>query len=96
MGVDIQQLAEEYASKSDGELLQLALNPEQLTAEANLALSGELTKRGISGREHLDAARQQEEYREAEVARDTGKLFFIHPYGIGRTDFCRIGVASSA
>jgi len=26
MGVDIQQLAEEYASKSDGELLQLALN----------------------------------------------------------------------
>ena len=87
MAVDIQHLAEEYASKSDGELLQLALNPEQLTPEANLALSGELAKRGINSREHLDAARHQEEERKAEVARDTGKLFVIHPYGIGRKRF---------
>jgi hypothetical protein len=85
--LDIQQLAEKYASKSDGELLQLALYPEQLTPEASLALSGELARRGINGREHLDAARHQEEQRKDEIARDTGELFFIHAYGIGRKRF---------
>ena len=46
--MDVEHPAEEYASKSDEELLQLALNPEQLTPEANVALSGELSKRGIA------------------------------------------------
>jgi hypothetical protein len=85
--VNVQQLADEYGSKSDEELLRLALTSEQLTPEANVVLSGELARRGISSREHMAAARRQEEERKAEIDRETGKLFFIHPYGIGRKRF---------
>ncbi|MBZ5648547.1 MAG: hypothetical protein LAN37_15135 [Acidobacteriia bacterium] len=85
--VDIQELAEEYGSKSDEELLRLALQPAQLTPEANAALAGELAKRRINGREHLEAARQQERERKAERDKDPGRLFFIRPYGIGRKRF---------
>jgi len=49
--VNVQQLADEYGSKSDEELLRLALTSEQLTPEANVVLSGELARRGISSRE---------------------------------------------
>jgi hypothetical protein len=85
--MDVEQLADEYASKSDEELLRLALNPEELTPEANVVLSGELSKRGIASRERLDLTRQQEQERKAEEDRDTGSLFFFHPYGIGRYHF---------
>ena len=85
--MDVQQLADEYGSKSDEELLLLALTPEQLTPEANVVLSGELSRRGIASRERLDLMRQQEQERKAENERDAGSLFFFHPYGIGRYRF---------
>lgn len=85
--MDVQQLSDEYASKSDEELLRLALNPEQLTPEANVLLSSELSRRGISSRERLETTRQQDQERKAENEKDTGTLFFIHAYGIGRSHF---------
>ncbi len=85
--VDLEQLSNEYGGKSDEELLRLALHREELTSEANFALSGELARRGIDGLHRLEAARQREQERKAEIDRATGKLFFIHPYGIGRKHF---------
>jgi len=40
--VEIQDFAEEYQSKTDDELLRLALDSEQLTPEARAALNDEL------------------------------------------------------
>lgn len=48
--VDIQQLTAEYASKSDKELLRLALNAEALTPEAKAVLLDELATRRINTR----------------------------------------------
>jgi hypothetical protein len=42
--VDMQQLTAEYDSKSDEQLLRLALNAEQLTPEAKSVLANELAK----------------------------------------------------
>lgn len=47
--MDVQQLGEEYRSKTDKELLRLALNPDQLTSAAQVALTGELASRRIGG-----------------------------------------------
>lgn len=70
--MDVEHPAEEYASKSDEELLQLALNPEQLTPEANVALSGELSKRGIAIPEGRTWLREREQ--EQKIERDTDPL----------------------
>ena len=40
--MDIHDLVQAYRSKTDEELLQLAADPEQLTPEAQSALTGEL------------------------------------------------------
>ena len=85
--VEIQDLTEEYQSKTDEELLRLALDPEQLTAEANAVLNDELARRRINGTERLKTFREEEEQRKEEQSRDPGKLFLVHPYGIGRKRF---------
>ena len=86
----IQDLAEEYQSKTDEELLRLALDPEQLTAEANAVLNDELARRRINRVEQLKTSREEEEQRKEEQSRDPGKLFLVHPYGIGRKQFGKV------
>ncbi len=80
-------LAEQYRSMSDQELLRLALDLEQLTPDANAALTDELARRHINNEERLCEFRGEEEEREQEQRRDTGQLFLLHPYGIGRKRF---------
>ena len=80
-------LAGHYQSRTDEELLRLALDPEELTAEANAALNGELARRRINNAERLSAFREQEEQRKEELRRNPGSLFVVHPYGIGRKRF---------
>jgi hypothetical protein len=46
--MQIQDLVRVYREKSDEELIQLAVAPELLTSEAQLALQGELSRRRIS------------------------------------------------
>jgi hypothetical protein len=87
--VEIQDLAGQYQSRTDEELLRLALDPEQLTPEANAVLNDELARRRINSAERLSAFREQEEQRKEEQRRNPGKLFVIHPYGIGRKRFGR-------
>ena len=48
----IEDLATEYLTKTDEELLQLAADPEQLTSSAQTALANELAKRRITVAEH--------------------------------------------
>jgi len=51
--MQIQDLARAYEAKTDEELLQLAMESEHLTLEAQSALTGELARRRIDGLEHL-------------------------------------------
>jgi len=50
--MQIHDFAEYYQAKSDGERIELAAAPEQLTTEACVALQGELSRRRISVAEH--------------------------------------------
>jgi hypothetical protein len=94
--VEIQNFAEEYQSKTDDELLRLALDSEQLTPEAGAALNDELARRRIDKNEQLEAFIQQEEQRKEEQRRNPGNLFVLHPYGVGRDRFGKAGCVYSA
>jgi hypothetical protein len=85
--VELQDLAQQYESKTDEELLRLAIDPAQLTPEANAVLNDELARRRINNKESLKVFRDQEEQRKEEQSKDPGRLFVFHPYGIGRKRF---------
>jgi hypothetical protein len=85
--VEIQDLAEGYQTKSDDELLRLALDSADLTPEASLVLSNELSRRGINTAERLALFREEEKRRKEEASKHTGSLFIIHPIGIGHLRF---------
>jgi hypothetical protein len=82
--MEVQNFAREYESKTDEELLRLALNSSDLTPEANTLLLGELSKRRLYSREQLEAFRQQEIRAKGESEKDPGRLWIVHSYGIGR------------
>jgi hypothetical protein len=85
--MNVQEQGEEYRNKTNKELLRLALSPEQLTPEAQVALSAELVTRGISGEANLESAGKEEKARLAENDRQLGTLGFVFPVGIGRMRF---------
>jgi hypothetical protein len=85
--VEIQDLADEYQSKTDEELLRLALDSADLTPEAKVVLNNELSRRGINRAERLTAFREEEEQRKEEERKEAGRFFVLHPYGIGRDRF---------
>ena len=85
--MEIQELADEYQSKTDEELLRLALDAADLTPEANVVLNNELSRRGINNAERLAAFQEEEDQRKEEERKEAGKLFVLHPYGIGRDRF---------
>jgi hypothetical protein len=85
--MNMQELAQQYGEKTDQELLRLALNREQLTAEASAALTSELARRGIDTSAHLDAARQEEQERIAENKRSLGTIGLFPLFGAGRMRF---------
>jgi hypothetical protein len=58
--VQIQKLADEYRKKTDEDLLRLARDRKQLTAEANSALTDELAHRKIAA-ERFNAFSKEEE-----------------------------------
>ena len=85
--VETQQLVREYENKTGDELLRLALDSAQLTAEASTALNMELSKRQLDRPETLESFRQEEFQRQESVRRELGKLWFAHSYGFGRWHF---------
>jgi hypothetical protein len=81
--VDILDPAKEYGTKTDEELLSLALDSNQLTAEASAALHAELTRRRLTDSEGLNELREQERKRKDEQGRarrrwQTLFWFFAH------------------
>lgn len=82
--MDVHAFLEEYASKSDEELLRLALHAEELTPEANAALKAELTKRRLDSAEQLNAFRLDEQEQKKKEERNP-KLFSWR--GSGRDRF---------
>ena len=89
--MEIQDLAEEYQGKTDEELLRLAVDAADLTPEANLLLYNELSRRGINNAARLEAFREEERQRKERASKQIGKLFIIHPFGIG---YLRFGKAN--
>jgi hypothetical protein len=85
--VEIQGLTEEYQSKTDEELLRLALDAADLTPEANVVLNNELSRRRVNSPERLAAFRVEEDQRREEERKEAGSLFVLHPYGFGRDRF---------
>jgi hypothetical protein len=85
--MNTQELGEQYQRKTDQELLRLALEPEDLTQEARVALTSELVRRNIDGETSLAGALQEERERKAEEERNIGRLFLFHHLGIGRMRF---------
>ena len=85
--MEIQDLAMQYQTKTDDELLRLALDISQLSSDAAAILNSELAKRRINGTERLNDFRREEEDRKVELDRKPGSMFFLHPYGIGRMRF---------
>ena len=85
--MEIQDLIKEYETKTDDELLRLALDSEQLTPEATTALNNELAKRRINGSERLNVLRSERQHHEAERRKNPGSLFVVTSYGIGRKRF---------
>src|SRR5215471_15933644 len=87
--MEIHDVARGYETKSDDELLRLALNEEELTPEAAAALARELSRRGIDGAERLEVFREEEEWSNTEPYKHK-PLFFVWPWGVG---FKRFGKA---
>ncbi len=85
--MEVQELTNEYQSKTDEELLRLALDAVDLTPEANVVLNNELFRRGINSPERLSAFKEEEQQRKEEEHKEAGRLFILHPYGIGRDRF---------
>lgn len=89
MVLQLKDFAREYDSRSDEELLRLAIARAQLTPEADVALAAELSRRGLAGDEPLKQFEKEEQERARDQARDTGKLFFLGFNGIGRCRFLK-------
>lgn len=81
--------ADTYELLSDGELLRLALTPEDLIDEARLALHTELQKRGLEGDEQVSVFRRQEQETLRENEREMPRLGLLSGHGIGHESFCR-------
>ena len=86
--MQIQDFTKEYETKSDDELLLLAIDPSELTDDANQALSAELRKRGLASKE-IDSFKQSESQRKQKEESDIGHLSVNSRYGIGRQRFCK-------
>ena len=83
----IQDLSDQYEAKTDEELLRLALDSKQLTSEASVALDAELARRRIGSSGQLAEFRDEEQQYEVQQATEIGRLFLVHPSGIGRKRF---------
>jgi hypothetical protein len=82
--MEVHELTRHYQSKSNEELLLLALDAPQLSSEARTALFGELARRRINADEQLETFRQEEERNKAEPRRASGSPFFRDWPGIGK------------
>ncbi|MGC1869352.1 MAG: hypothetical protein WA700_00215 [Acidobacteriaceae bacterium] len=79
----------EYEARTDEELLRLSLESDQLTDDANQALSIVMRNRGIATEERKREFQQEEARAEGERANNIGHLAVFHPLGIGRERYSK-------
>ncbi len=79
----------EYEARTDEELLRLSLESDQLTDDANQALSIVMRNRGIATEERKREFQQEEARAEGERANNIGHLAVFHPLGIGRKRYSK-------
>jgi hypothetical protein len=87
--MQVDDFAREYKAKLDNDLLRLALVSDQLTDDANIALSAELRSCGLDKAERMQKFREEEEANRLQRERDIGRLWFLYQCGIGRKRFCK-------
>ncbi len=63
--MQIEDFVKVYQAKSDEQLIELAVAPEQLTSEARLALQGELSRRAITIADNSRASQRNRDGRDA-------------------------------
>ncbi len=74
--MEIRDLAAQYQTQSDEELLQLALDPQQLTPEANALLRAELAKRHIHTDDRFNEFRvEKQQHEEQDRSSKRASLF---------------------
>jgi hypothetical protein len=86
--MEIQDFIKEYETKSDEELLRLAVDSNQLTVEASYALSAELRHRHLDAKAQINDFEREENEQKQKQELDIGRLWFIHALGIGRKSLC--------
>ena len=80
--MQMDELVKIYRAKSDEELIQMAVVPEQLTSEARVALQGELSRRGIGVAEDLGISQNNGgKYDSGKIA--AGRLPELEWNGVG-------------
>jgi hypothetical protein len=72
--MQVQDFVKAYQAKSDEELIQLAVAPEQLAAEARLALEGEMSRRAISIADSSDASQHDGDGRDVRRSTPSERL----------------------
>lgn len=82
--------SDEYAHKTDDELLRLALELDSLTPEARLALAFELRQRCLDSPSRLEQFRGQERQQLHLEETRIGNLTLFVPHGIGKRTYGRV------
>ena len=89
MTYQLEDFAQEYAARTDEDLLRLAIARQDLNLEARIALDGEMTRRGLSN-ERVSAFEHELAGREKAWALErANRLFGIYPHGFGPRRFCK-------
>jgi hypothetical protein len=78
-----EDLVRYYENKTEEELLRLQLDAKDLTPEATVALTNELTRRRITPL-RLQSFRNEERERKEELSKQIGRLFIHGHFGVGR------------
>jgi len=78
-----------YATKTDEELLLIALDAQSLTPEAHLALSSELKRRQLDSPDELKKFVKEQDYHQHLDDINLGNLVLHIPHGIGRRAYGR-------
>ncbi|HEX4309843.1 MAG TPA: hypothetical protein VHZ25_07430 [Acidobacteriaceae bacterium] len=80
-------LAREYGSRSDNDLLRLIRIEDQLTPESRAALHAELEQRGLRADRNHSTPENTDQALAAYCRTQPGAMFFVPHMGIGRSYF---------
>ncbi|HXM67285.1 MAG TPA: hypothetical protein VN911_11180 [Candidatus Acidoferrum sp.] len=86
------EFSPDYATKTDEELLHIALDAESLTPDARSALSSELKKRQLDSPDELTKFVAERRYHQHLDDINLGNLVLVVPHGVGRRAYGRTNI----